>query len=100
TTIAAEIGATLVPVGTAWQAFARAHPSPDLYDRDSSHPSPAGSYLAACVFLAVLFDCRPVGLPALVPGLADADAERLQQVAWATAEPARGDTPITDQGVG
>jgi nitrate/nitrite transporter NarK len=28
---------------------------------DGSHPTAAGSYLAACVFFATLFDQRPVG---------------------------------------
>lgn len=82
--IAGEIGATLVPVGTAWQAFAAAHGSPALYDRDLSHPSPAGSYLAACVFFAVLFERSPAGLPAPIAGLSTPDATRLQEAAWET----------------
>ena len=93
TTIAAEIGATLVPVGTAWQALTRGSPGPDLYDRDSSHPSPAGSYLAACVFLAVFFGRSPVGLPAPVPGLPADDAARLQQIAWTAAATAPSGYP-------
>lgn len=52
--IGKEIGATVVPVGVVWQQFARKHPSPDLWDKDNSHPSPAGTYLAACVFAKTL----------------------------------------------
>jgi hypothetical protein len=54
TGIGEELGATVVPVGLAWQRFLRLHDRPVLHDRDQSHPTLAGSYLAACVFLAVL----------------------------------------------
>ena len=47
-----ELGALVVPVGLAWQKFIAQHKQPLLYDRDQSHPSLAGSYFAACVFLA------------------------------------------------
>jgi hypothetical protein len=47
--IADELGATLIPVGDAWKACLRRRNAPDLFDRDGSHPSLAGSYLAACV---------------------------------------------------
>jgi hypothetical protein len=33
-----------------------------LFDPDGSHPSVFGSTLAACVFVARLFDCQPVTL--------------------------------------
>ena len=85
TAIAAEIGAVLVPAGPAWQEFRGRHASPELYDRDGSHASLAGSYLAACVFFAVLFGHSPVGLPA-VAGLAGPDAARLQEAAWDTVQ--------------
>jgi hypothetical protein len=48
-------------VGLAWQKFLAAHDQPVLYDRDQSHPTAAGSYLAACVFL-VLFKANPLGI--------------------------------------
>ena len=82
--IAAEIGAALVPVGPAWEAFMRRCPGATLHDRDLSHPSPAGSYLAACVFYATLFGRTPEGLPLLVGGLEAADAALMQAVAWET----------------
>src|SRR5262249_51153255 len=49
--IGRELGATVVPVGLAWQRFLGKHDRPVLHDRDQSHPTLAGSYLAACVFL-------------------------------------------------
>jgi hypothetical protein len=59
--IAAEVGAWVVPVGPAWHAAMREDPSLVLYEDDGSHPTAAGSYLAACVFLVSLFDQRPCG---------------------------------------
>src|SRR5207249_32270 len=55
TSIGRELGATVVPVGVAWQRFLGKHDRPVLHDADQSHPTLAGSYLAACVFLTVLF---------------------------------------------
>jgi hypothetical protein len=52
--IGVELGAIVVPVGLVWQHFLSEHDEPVLYDRDQSHPSLAGTYLAACVFLAAL----------------------------------------------
>ena len=82
--IAAELGCAVAPVGVAWESFLRSHATPVLHDRDLSHPSPAGSYLAACVFFATLFDESPAGLPAAA-GVDESDAALLQQAAWATA---------------
>jgi hypothetical protein len=81
TGIARELGATVVPVGRAWEAFLRKHDRPILHDRDGSHPTPAGSYLAACVFLAVLFGDNPIGIKGEVPGLSANDVALLQKTA-------------------
>lgn len=54
--IAAETKALVVPVGQAWQAALQHDPRWMLYDDDGSHPSAAGTYLAACEFFVMLFD--------------------------------------------
>lgn len=82
TSIGRELGAPVVPVGVAWQRFLRKHSEPALHDRDESHPTLAGSYLAACVFLAVLFKESPVGIAGDVPGLTEKELVRLQKSAW------------------
>lgn len=87
--IGEEIGAIVVPVGLVWQKFLAKHESPMLYDRDQSHPSPTGSYLAACVFLAALLKINPVGIETEVKGLAAADRKALQNAAWAQCKPPR-----------
>lgn len=82
TTIGTELGATIIPVGVAWEQFLREHKQPVLHDKDQSHPTLAGSYLAACVFFAVLFGENPVGI--VCDRLPPAEAARLQEAAWAS----------------
>lgn len=84
TSVGNEIGATIVPVGIAWKDFLAQHKQPVLHDKDMSHPSLAGSYLAACVFFAVFFNESPAGISGELKGLTPAHAELLQSSAWAT----------------
>jgi hypothetical protein len=85
TSIGRELNATVVPAGLAWQRVLAEHPEITLHDKDQSHPNLAGSYLAACVFLAVLFGENPLGAPA--PEKLDSnEAALLQRAAWATAK--------------
>ena len=86
TAIGEELGAAIIPVGIAWQNFIGKHLSPELHDKDKSHPTLAGSYLAACVFLAVLFDESAVGIASDLKGLTQVEAELLQKTAWATVQ--------------
>jgi hypothetical protein len=81
-TIGEELGAIVSPVGLVWQDFLAEHERPVLYDRDQSHPTLAGSYLAACVFLAVLLKANPVGIDSTPTGLNDQDQAALQRAAW------------------
>src|SRR5262245_60320903 len=67
--IGRELGATVVPVGLAWQRFLCRHERPLLHDKDQSHPICAGSCLAGFVFFADLFQESPVGVDAGVAGL-------------------------------
>jgi len=86
TAIGEELGAAIVPVGVAWQNFLRKHNHPVLHDKDQSHPTLAGSYLAASVFFAVLFDESPAGIASDLKGLTQAEAELLQKTAWAALQ--------------
>ena len=83
--IGQELEATVVPVGVVWEKFLRNHDAPVLYDKDGSHPNLAGSYLAACVFLAVLLKANPIGIDAKVKGLDDEEMALLQRSAMAGA---------------
>ena len=77
-----ELGATVVPVGLVWQDFLAQHDRPVLYDRDQSHPTLAGSYLAACVFLAAILNANPVGIASGPAGIREQDRAALQRAAW------------------
>ena len=85
-----EVGATVVPVGLAWQRVLAGGGAPVLHDKDASHPTLAGSYLAACVFHAVLYPGGPVDLDVGVDGLPDEHARLLRHAAHATVEDRRG----------
>jgi hypothetical protein len=82
--IAAEVDALVVPVGVAWHEAIRQDPEVRLYAEDGSHPTAAGSYLAACVFHVALFH-EAVNDETVAESLKiDRDtARRLQTIAWA-----------------
>jgi len=62
---AADVGGVVFPVARAWLATWERDPSIVLYS-DGLHASVAGSYLAALVMYARIFDRTPVGLPAAI----------------------------------
>lgn len=65
--IARDNSAMLAPVGVVWRKMRKKYPDINLY-ADNVHPSRLGTYLAACVFYCVLFECSvkdltpPVGV--------------------------------------
>lgn len=107
-TAAEELGARVAPVGLAWQRAFAEDPAIVLHSDDRSHPGPTGTYLAALVFYATLYDASPVGTPAMrwssgfderparpgyaggrrpadeIDPLLDETAAMLQQIAWET----------------
>jgi hypothetical protein len=63
---ARDIDGILLPAGDAWRMVETDAPKLQLYSADGLHPTPAGSYLAALVIYAGLFEKSPEGLPARV----------------------------------
>lgn len=61
--LAEETGATYAPVGEVWERVRMLRPDFELFAEDGSHPSPNGTYLAACVFYKVLTGKPVRGLP-------------------------------------
>lgn len=59
TLMAKKNHATLSPVGAVWKHIRKKHPSIDLYHKDGSHPSEAGTYAAACCFYSILLKKDP-----------------------------------------
>ncbi|WP_138497831.1 SGNH/GDSL hydrolase family protein [Nostoc sp. PA-18-2419] len=60
--IAQKLNAKVAPVGIVWQKVREANPKLNLYTSDGSHPSPIGSYVAACVFYTTFYGNSPLGL--------------------------------------
>lgn len=102
--ISTELGLPVAPVGEAWAEVIRVRPSLNLHTGDGSHPTAAGSYLAACVIYATLTGRNPLGAPREITGapwdmagpvessqptilvsLSAEDAEFLQRIAWQVA---------------
>jgi len=81
TSVGKEIGATVIPAGLAWKKVLSEPKHPVLHDRDGSHPTLAGSYLAACTMLEALFGLNPVGNEFEEPGLSGGDRTLLQRAA-------------------
>ena len=78
-------GAQVVPAGLAFAKSIARKPDLELYVADKRHPSPAGTYLAACTVYASLFGKSPVG-NAYTAGLPADVAADLQRVAWDTVQ--------------
>lgn len=79
-TFADSTDGIMAPVGEGFRASIAANPTLELYDPDQSHPSMAGSYLAACIFYEILFQ-RSVLSNTYNPGLAVNTLTFLQQTA-------------------
>lgn len=75
--------ALVAPVGEAFKYARMADSTINLYSPDNSHPSIAGTYLAACTFYATIFETSPVGIT-YNAGLPAAQASFLQQIAYQT----------------
>jgi hypothetical protein len=79
-TIGEELNVRMAPVGYAWLETRRQSPQLDLWREDGSHPNEQGTYLAACVFYAVVYRESPEGL-SYTGGLSREDAAVLQKMA-------------------
>lgn len=63
-TMARDNRSLVAPVGEAWRTVREKQPDIVLY-ADNTHPNPTGTYLAACVFYATLFQspCSGAAIP-------------------------------------
>jgi hypothetical protein len=77
--------ALVIPAGLAFARARQKQPELNLYAPDKRHPSPAGTYLAACTTFAALTGRSPVG-NAYHAGLDEPIAKFLQEVAWETVQ--------------
>jgi hypothetical protein len=112
-TIAQELGVQVAPVGVAWQKIRESDPAVVLHASDGTHPSPVGSYVAACVLIDTILGKKQTGLAARVSGnpiaanerpdtsrvvdlvaLSPERAEQLQKVAAESVLPPPGPKPV------
>ena len=89
-----QLHVRVAPAGAAWQQALAANASLPLYLPDGNHPTPVGTYLAACTMFATLYRHSPQGLAGLAAvgdtntvSLDSATARLLQQTAWTTTTP-------------
>ncbi len=80
-----ELRALVVPVGYAFARARKEIPGLVLHQADKSHPTFAGTYLAACTFYGAFFQKSPVGIT-YRGDLERALAASLQASAWGTVE--------------
>jgi len=81
----AENRAKVVPAGLAFARSIARRPDLNLYVDDKRHPSPMGTYLAACTVMATVYGQSPVGNK-YTAGLPADVAAHLQAVAWETVQ--------------
>ena len=79
--IGKKAGVPIVPVGDYWYRFVQAHPDINLYQKDGSHPSMAGTYLAALVFYRFLSQREVRTIDFAPPGLGRAQADAIRAAA-------------------
>jgi hypothetical protein len=78
--IGQELKIQMAPVGYAWLKMQQQNPQLNLWQEDGSHPNEKGTYLAACVFYAVIYRQNPEGLT-YTGNLSKVDARLLQKIA-------------------
>lgn len=85
--IAKKTGGYVAPVGLAFEQSIKQYPAINLYHSDGKHPSLEGTYLAASVFFATLYNQSPVGGATPVDtDMSPETAKKLQTVAWETVQ--------------
>lgn len=75
----------VVPAGLAFARVRKDRPDVDLILWDKRHPTPAGTYLAACTVFASLYGRSPAGLK-YYGGVPKSVARMLQDEAWAVVQ--------------
>ncbi len=79
-TLTTILNGEVSPVSVVWNYIRQNYPGIELYQADGSHPSPAGSYAAACCFYAMLFKKDPT-LITFDFGLSNSDAAIIKNTA-------------------
>lgn len=78
--IAGELDSLVIPAGVGFMRCVELYPEIELWDADRRHPSPEGSYLAACTAYALLYQESPENC-SYIGTLEKDEALKLQKVA-------------------
>lgn len=70
----------VAPVGMVWKQVREKYPELNLYAPDNAHPSPYGSYIAACTFYSAVYKESPIE-GAYPKKVEDTFAENIQKTA-------------------
>lgn len=84
--LSGELKCPVAPVGNAWETALKGDKKPALHTADKKHPTATGTYLAACVIYATIYNRNPEGLPGSIGKLSDEVARPLQVIAWKTVQ--------------
>ncbi len=84
--IGAYLDALVAPCGVAFHNSAAADSTINLYNSDNYHPSIYGTYLAACTFLATIWNVNPIGNTYNPDEIDTHTATYLQNIAWSTVQ--------------
>jgi hypothetical protein len=57
-----KTGAVMVPIDQAFRIFQERYPAIPIFMSDGKHPSPVGTYLAACLYFKIFTGESPLGL--------------------------------------
>jgi hypothetical protein len=79
-TIARELQALVAPVGVAWQKAFKEDAKLVFHTEDKSHPTAAGSYMAASVFYALIYGKSPEKLTSRINGYPVNDSGMVSEV--------------------
>ena len=87
-TLSTRLGAGLAPVGRAFERALIQNPKLSLWGSDGSHPSLAGSYMAACVIYGAITGTDP-GTTSYIPeGMSESTAAAVKLIAAQSLEAA------------
>lgn len=79
--LASYLGASQMKVGDYWKFMNKKYPKIDLYEKDNSHPSLAGSYFNALLFYKVFSKSKNIANLTYAPsGLKEEDAQLLRMI--------------------
>jgi len=79
--LAGYLGASEIKIGDYWNFMSKKYPNINLYDKDNSHPSLAGSYFNALLFYKVFSKSKNIANIDYVPqGLSQEDAKLLKMI--------------------